>query len=1137
MEVGVLGSTVAVGADGGEATLARKPRAVLAALALAPGRDVSADRVVDLVWGAGPPPGAHGTLHAYLSTLRRAFEPALAPRTASSAIATTDDGYRLLLPAERVDAVRFAAEARRLHAAAAPLWSQLGPGRSPAWPSAAEAATLADALERALATWRGPAFADLGDHPDVLAERASLDELRAGAQEDLQVVLLALGEHAAVVAASEQAVARDPLRERSRCLRALALLRSGRQVEALEDLREHRRLLSDELGLDPGPDVRALEGALLRQDPALWSTLVEPPTDTPGAGSRPGSGSAPTVAPEEAPAAAPRSAPAWGTVGREREAATLEALVAEAVAGRPGVVVVVGEPGIGKTRLVHDTVAVAGRLGATSAVARCSHDDGAPPLWPWYALLEALGVEPPAAAPTPDEDVDAPQRAFAVQEALVRAVRQRARRDPLLLVVEDLHWADTRTLRALAHLVTALGPGDRVALVLTRRRHPEPAGALLDLGAVLARHGAGVLEPAGLDPAQAAALVDDLVGDAGRAPVATWCADTGGNPFFLVELARTGLAGGGWHDTVPSSVTTVVAERLAGLPEDTREALLVCAALGREPSTPLLAHVGGWSPEVVLERLLPAQRIGIVRVREDGRVAFEHALSRDAVLAAAPAGRVSRVHARIAQALGTAPALALGPTERTFELARHWRAAGPVHAPAAWRAAVAAAGLARRDWANVEATTLLADALHSHALDPAATAEERYDLLLAYAEVGARAARWRRVVEAVVEAVGLARDADDPQRVATAVAALSRYNIWLPQAYGEVFEDLVDDLRTVLRSAGAQDHPTRCRLMLALALQLYYAPGYEPEVEALVDEGLALARRVGDPELRCWAARTAWMALWRAHHLGRRLELAREEIETARACGDEAAEAVGNAALAGACVEAGYRDGWLEHSAAAEALARRRRLPYVEFALGLVRLGLEHMAGRREEADATEARLRELRGEVTTPADDSMDFALAFAAGAWRPEVTPAVAEAFRQVMAATPDPFLEVGMLFQLARAGRIEEVREAITRSPLPPVPDLWHATMEAAERADISALTGDPAPARQALATLRSTSGRMVVAGVSIGFGPVDGYLAVALAVLGEPDEAARAAARAEALGREWELTTYLGWLAERRAAVGF
>ena len=130
-----------------------------------------------------------------------------------------------------------------------------------------------EALEEALRTWTGTAYADLGDHPDVLADRAALDELRATAQEDTALGLLALGEHAAVLAATEQAGGRNPLRERTRSLQALALVRTGRQVEALELLRGYRELLADELGLDPGPEVRALEEAVLRQSPTLGAWL------------------------------------------------------------------------------------------------------------------------------------------------------------------------------------------------------------------------------------------------------------------------------------------------------------------------------------------------------------------------------------------------------------------------------------------------------------------------------------------------------------------------------------------------------------------------------------------------------------------------------------------------------------------------------------------------------------------------------------------------------------------------------------------------------------------------------------------------------------------------------------------------
>ena len=1127
VEVGVLGTTIAVGPDGPLGDMARRSRAVLAALALEPGRAVTADRLVDLVWGEAPPPGAHGTLHAYLSTLRRVLEPGLAPRAPSSVIITSPDGYRLAAERVTVDAEVFAAEVREAHSTLGPLWSLLTTGRSDAVRDVGTVAACADGLEQALGRWRGRAFSDLGDHPDVVADRVALEELRATAQEDLLLGLLALGEHAAVVAAGEQTIRQDPLRERPRCIHALALLRAGRQAESLDALRGYGRLLDDELGLRPGPEVRGLEEAVLRQDPALYTSLTPAPVvvETPGQDRGPSRSSSP-----------PHPRPPRPTVGREPERRALAAVLGSAAAGLPDILVAVGEPGIGKTRLVQDAVAAAREHGFTVAVARCSQDEGAPPLWPWYRILHALGIDRPSALTRSPDQEDDPGRAFAVQEALVDAVRSAAADRPVLLVVEDLHWADTRTLRALAHLTDSIEPGDRLAVLLTRRVHPRPTGTLLDLGAVLARRGARVVELGGLDLAQARELVASMGGDTSLAPVDAWCARTGGNPFFLVELTRLGLGGGGWQGTVPDSVRAVVSERLEDLPEETRDLLLFSAALGREHSPLLLARVSGWSADEADRLLEPARRIGTVHVRDDGLLAFEHALTRDAVAAAAPPGQLTRVHARIAQALQEAPPGDLTAVNRTFELARHWLAAGPVHAATAWRAAAAAALEARRDSANVEASELYAAALASQGLDPSATQADRYALLLAFTDVAARAARWGAAVEAVGEAVRLARSDEDPERVATAVAGLTRYNVWLPQSFGAVAVDLVEDLRSALRAAGTHDSSTRCQLMLALAVQLYYAAGSEPEIEALTDEALAMARRLGDPELRGWAARTAWLALWRPRYLDRRLELSREEIEAARQSGDEAAEAVARTALAGAAAEAADLVTWTTESAAAETIARRRRLPYVEFALGLVRLSLHLMSGQHEKADVLEARLREMRTEVTTPADDLLDFTLAFAAASWRPALAPAVAEQIRRYQEVHDDPFLLVGSLFQLTRAGRLEEVRASLARAPLPPVGDLWHSTMEAAQCADIAGRLADPALAAQAVDVLRAASGRMVVAGISLNFGPVDGYLAVALAVLGDVEGARRAATAAEALATTWGLSGYLGWLADRRQVLG-
>ena len=315
VRVRVLGSTGVEGPQGAVPLPARKPRSILAALALTPGGTVSADRLVDLVWGDDPPAGAHGTLHAYLSGLRRVLEPDLAPRARPTVLVTTDDGYRLDLDPAHVDAVAFSREVRARHGALAPLWSQLTTGPDASWPSRDEVGAHVEALEEALRTWTGTAYADLGDHPDVLADRAALDELRATAQEDTALGLLALGEHAAVLAATEQAGGRNPLRERTRSLQALALVRTGRQVEALELLRGYRELLADELGLDPGPEVRALEEAVLRQSPSLGAwlrpevTSALPAADPPSAAGAPRAARRPGAAGTRHPARHPAPRP------------------------------------------------------------------------------------------------------------------------------------------------------------------------------------------------------------------------------------------------------------------------------------------------------------------------------------------------------------------------------------------------------------------------------------------------------------------------------------------------------------------------------------------------------------------------------------------------------------------------------------------------------------------------------------------------------------------------------------------------------------------------------------------------------------------------------------------------------------
>ena len=219
----------------------RQPRALLAVLLLDANRVVPRDRLVEGLWGEAPPERAANALQVYVSQLRGSLGRDL--------IATRPPGYMIHVEEGQLDLERFdllASEARRQDAAGA-----------------------ATGLREALSLWRGPPLADLPETPLLEGERRRLEELRLGAVQARIDADLALGEHATLVPELETLVREHPLRERLRGQLMLALYQSGRQAEALEVFGQGRRLLADELGLEPGQALRQLQKRILDQDPAL----------------------------------------------------------------------------------------------------------------------------------------------------------------------------------------------------------------------------------------------------------------------------------------------------------------------------------------------------------------------------------------------------------------------------------------------------------------------------------------------------------------------------------------------------------------------------------------------------------------------------------------------------------------------------------------------------------------------------------------------------------------------------------------------------------------------------------------------------------------------------------------------------
>src|SRR5690349_2344754 len=242
MEFRILGPLEVV--DGGRkiALDRRRLRALLAFLLLHANELISSDRLIDEVWGPDPPKTAGASLQNYVSRLRKAI--------GADAVVSQPPGYVLRVDPVQFDLARF----ERLSAE----------GRG-----APEARERAEKLRAALALWRGPALDDLAFEPFARDEVGRLEEARLAVLEDCIDGELELGHAGALVGELEELVEEHPLRERFRAQLMRALYRAGRQAEALHAFQEAREVLTEELGLEPGEELRVLQQAILRQDPSL----------------------------------------------------------------------------------------------------------------------------------------------------------------------------------------------------------------------------------------------------------------------------------------------------------------------------------------------------------------------------------------------------------------------------------------------------------------------------------------------------------------------------------------------------------------------------------------------------------------------------------------------------------------------------------------------------------------------------------------------------------------------------------------------------------------------------------------------------------------------------------------------------
>jgi DNA-binding SARP family transcriptional activator len=724
--IGILGPVELVGEEpvllGGV-----KERCLVAALAVRCGETVSAASLVDALWGDDPPRTAAKTLQNYVLRVRRALA-----RAGGLAVVTLADGYCLRAGPGAVDAVL--AE------------GLVGEGRGKM--AAGDPAAAAGLLRRALGLWRGPALGEFADRPFAAAEALRLDELREAALEELFDAELAQGRHHEVVAGLEALVASSPLREQRWGQLMVALYRDGRQAEALEAFGRLRQLLKHDLGVEPGAELRGLHQAILRQLPELaWR-----------------------------PRHRAQAKVGRGYFGRAREVSRLQARFDEAAAGRGGVVLLAGEPGIGKSHALQQLADAARARAAVVLAGRCVEGGWAPPFHPFAEAIAGYGetassqqlqadlglggqalariaprlceLLPDLAGPPalqPDEE------RFRLLDAAAQFLAAVSARTTVLLVLDDLQWADAGTAMMMRHVARSCG--QRRVLMAGAYRTTEvvthdPLADVLGTLQAEAECTVIVLRALGTE------AIGQLVAAEAGVPVspslaAAIAAHTGGNPFFAKEIIRhlleehaLGQDSSGALDAslplvaVPEGVRQVLAHRCARLPARANRLAQAASGFAGAFLFPVAAVVAGLGDRAALAALDDLLAAGLIRPGQGSeRYEFVHALARQAIYDRLSPSRQARMHRRLAQALEAARARVPGCAELAEVVAQYAGSRVLPGAEAGVAAAIEAADLAQATGAHEAAAAFLTIAadLAGPDDDRLATVRGRLALALAWA--------------------------------------------------------------------------------------------------------------------------------------------------------------------------------------------------------------------------------------------------------------------------------------------------------------------------------------------------------------------------------------------------------------------
>jgi hypothetical protein len=554
-------------------------------------------------------------------------------------------------------------------------------------------------------------------------------------------------------------------------------------------------------------------------------------------------------------------------VGREKEIAVIDAALADARAGRGGILVITGEPGIGKSRLAEEVVTRAEWAGMLTARGHCLDDPGVPPLWPWLRVARGISDLGELLDNSADIGSDAAAR-FGLFEAVASELTTFAGEHGLVVVLEDMHWADASSIRLVRHLAGDMWTTP-LMLVLTARDRPVVPAWSSGLPELLRAPNARSLPLSGLSTASVAQWLRSTPDRAEWIPLAQQLRlRTNGNPFYLRLLTSD----------APSRLDEVVARRadlravvmaqLNGLSPQCRRALEAAALLGESLDLPILTDVTGAPATEIAEAIAEASSAGVLKATEGG-AAFIHALVRDGVAASIEPGRRTELHRAVALALERDARAGMAGF-----IAEHWRLAGGTDAVSRcvlWsRRAAAQAATGFDHEGAIKFADLALRQAQSLALSPAQTAAIAVEL----AEQQMATGELRAALLTCEYAADLAERAGDARLLARAALVIN----------GVGDDHTVRVINGLSRRAMAALPPDekvlRARLLARQAVAAAESGGGHHAAD-LAAAALAAAERSGDANAEWEALAARHLSIAIPETLEEREQLARRAIDIA----------------------------------------------------------------------------------------------------------------------------------------------------------------------------------------------------------------------------------------------------------------